>query len=190
MDEKKKVVASIEMSAEKDRVILSYRHRSDGKHWKHEEYPVLIEWTACHLGGVRPWFICPAGGCGRRVAILYSGAIFACRRCHQLAYASTREDAAYRATRRADQLRERLGWKPGIYNDPGPKPKWMRWRTFQRLTEEHDRLVGRSERAIAVKFGLTRGVAAYGADPAARESVRPKGFAVTMSLVVAGAVAK
>jgi hypothetical protein len=160
MDEKKKVVASIEMSAEKDRVILSYRHRSDGKHWKHEEYPVLIEWTACHLGGVRPWFICPALGCGRRVAILYERGIFACRHCHQLAYVTAREDEAYRATRRADQLRERLEWKPGIYNDPGPKPKWMRWRTFQRLTEEHDWLVGRSERAIAVKFGLTRGGAA------------------------------
>ena len=38
-------------------------------------------------------FICPAAGCGRRVAILYRGGIFACRHCYRLAYASSREDA-------------------------------------------------------------------------------------------------
>jgi hypothetical protein len=68
---------------------------------------------------------------GRRVAILYAGGIFACRCCYQLAYASSREDAGGRATRRADRLRARLGWEPGILNGEGGKPKWMRWRTFE-----------------------------------------------------------
>jgi hypothetical protein len=54
---------------------------------------VGIERTPCHVGGSRPWFICPALGCGRRVAILYGGGIFACRLCFQLAYASAREEA-------------------------------------------------------------------------------------------------
>jgi hypothetical protein len=85
-------VASIRMRAESDRVILTYRHCIGGGEWKDEEYPVYIVRTSCHLGGGRAWFICPARGCGRRVAILYGGGIFACRRCHQLAYASTRED--------------------------------------------------------------------------------------------------
>jgi hypothetical protein len=42
------------------------------------------------------WFICPAVGCGRCVAILYGGGIFACRHCYRLAYASSREEAGGR----------------------------------------------------------------------------------------------
>ena len=75
--------------------------------------------TPCNLGGSRAWFICPAVGCGRRVAILYGGGIFACRHCYQLAYASAREDVCDRAARRADRLRARLGWEPGILNGNG-----------------------------------------------------------------------
>ena len=91
--------------------------------------------------------------CGRRVAILYGGGIFACRRCHQLAYPSSREDAGGRATRRADWLRARLGWEPGILNGGGGKPKWIRWRTFERLAAKHDALVGRSMQAMMLKLG-------------------------------------
>jgi hypothetical protein len=118
-------VASIQMRAEQDRVILIYRHRSGDGEWKDEQYPVRIVRTPCNLGGWRAWFICPAVGCGRRVAILYGGGIFACRRCYRLAYASSREDAGGRATRRADRLRARLDWEPGILNGGGEKPKWM-----------------------------------------------------------------
>ena len=48
----------------------------------------------------------------------------------------------------------RLGWEPGILNGNGDKPKWMRWRNVYRLTEEHDRLVNRSMRAVALKSGF------------------------------------
>jgi class 3 adenylate cyclase len=37
------IVASIQVRAEQDRVILTYRHRSGGGDWKDEQYPVLIE---------------------------------------------------------------------------------------------------------------------------------------------------
>ena len=148
------VLASIQMPAEADRVILIYRHRDGGGDWKDEQYPVRIARTPCPLGGSRPWFICPAVGCGRRVAILYGGSIFACRHCYQLAYASTREDAGDRATRRANKLRARLGWEPGILNPDDGKPKWMRWRTFYRLTGQHQELVGRSMHGLAVKLGI------------------------------------
>jgi hypothetical protein len=105
-----------------------------------------------------PWSICQAVGCGRRVAILYGCAIFACRRCYQLAYdASSREDVGGRATRRADRLRARLDWEPGILNGGGEKPKWMRWRTFERLAAEHDQFVGRSMQAMMLKLGGFRG---------------------------------
>jgi hypothetical protein len=76
------------------------------------------------------------------VAILYGGGIFACRQCYQLAYASSREGPDGRAIRRADRIRSRLGWEPGILNGSGDKPKWMRWSTFNRLTAKHDQLVG------------------------------------------------
>jgi hypothetical protein len=101
-------------------------------------------------------FICPAAGCGRRVAILYGGGIFACRHFHQLAYFSSREDAGDRAARRrADRLRARLGWEPGILYGEGGKPKWMRWRTFERLAAKHGDLVGRSMQAMMLRFRLT-----------------------------------
>lgn len=85
---------------------------------------VRIVRTPCHLGGSRPWFSCPVVSCGRRVAILYGGGIFACRHCHRLAYGSSREDMSDRTMRRADRLRERLGWESGIANGHGEKPKW------------------------------------------------------------------
>ena len=85
------VVASIRVHSETDRVVLTYRHRTGGEDWKDESYPVYLDWPACHLGGQRPWFLCPTRGCRRRVAILYGGGIFACRHCYELAYPSQRE---------------------------------------------------------------------------------------------------
>jgi hypothetical protein len=161
-------VASIQMRAEADRVMLIYRHRSGGGDWKDEEYPVDLERTACHLGGSRVWFLCPVRGCGRRVAILYGGGIFACRRCHRLAYDSTRESAGDRATRRADHIRMRIGWEPGILNGDGPKPKWMRWKTFDRLVARHDNYVHRSWVGFAVKFRMTDLLERLGGEPERR----------------------
>lgn len=148
------VLASIQIRAEEDCVVLIYQHRDGSGDWKDERYPIQITRTACALGGSRHWFICPAVGCGRRVAILYGGTIFACRHCHQLAYASAREDSGDRAIRRADRLRARLGWEPGIINPAGDKPKWMRWRTFDRLVEQHEQLVGRSMLGLTEKWGF------------------------------------
>lgn len=147
-------VASIQFQTETDRVILDYRHRSGGEEWKAEHYPVRIERTACHLGGTRPWFICPARGCGRRVAKLYGGTVFACRRCHQLAYTSSRENWGDRATRRAERIRARLGWEPGILNGDEGKPKWMRWRAFERLATKQSELADRSVAAMMNRLGL------------------------------------
>ena len=136
------VAASISVRTESNRVILTYRQRDRGEgEWKDESYPVYLDWTSCNLGGRRVWFRCPARGCGRRVAILYSGSIFACRHCHQLAYQCQRETDDSRRTRRADKIREKLDWEPGILNDSGFKPKGMHWKTFHRLRMEHDAIV-------------------------------------------------
>jgi hypothetical protein len=59
---------------------------------------VRLEWTPCNYGGQRPWFLSPVRGCSRRVAVLYGGGIFACRRCHGLNYQSQHAQAWDRAS--------------------------------------------------------------------------------------------
>ena len=146
------VVASIRVRTEPDRVILTYRHRRGGEDWVDESYPVYLDWTACHIGGERPWFLCPARGCGRRVAILYGGGIFACRNCYRLAYPSQRETWDDRAARKADRIRDKLGWEPGILNGSGWKPKGMHWDTFERLSAQHDCFVRLSLAGMAARL--------------------------------------
>src|SRR5450830_1886498 len=72
-------VAAIDIQVGTDRVILSYRQRTYGGEWQDKSYPVRLDWTNCNYGGQRAWWLCPAAGCGRRVAVLYNGTIFACR---------------------------------------------------------------------------------------------------------------
>lgn len=133
------IVASIGIAAEPGRIVLSYRHRSEGEDWQDKLYPVQLTTTPCNMGGERHWFICPARGCSRRVAILYCEGIFACRRCNRLTYPSQRETPPDRAVRRADRIRDRLNWPGGILEggDWG-KPKGMHRRTYERLCKEHD----------------------------------------------------
>ncbi|MFC2970492.1 hypothetical protein, partial [Acidimangrovimonas pyrenivorans] len=126
------VTGSICAEAEEGRVILDYRVREDNE-WEPMRYAVSLATTTCNLGGERKWFICPALRCGRRVALLYGGRIFACRHCHDLTDPSQREDASDRAARRAERIRTRLGWPPGALNGHGPKPKGMHWQTFDEL---------------------------------------------------------
>lgn len=144
----------IKMRTDADHVTLIYRSRSNGNgdDWQQMEYPVPLEWTGCNLGGQRAWFHCPK--CGKRVVILYGGGVFACRHCHKLNYQCQREACHDRASRRADRIRDKLGWEPGILNGNGWKPKGMHWRTFERLNAEHDAFVGVSLAGIAKRFGL------------------------------------
>ena len=65
------------------------------------------------------------------MAILYGGGIFACRHCYRLAYPSQRANWDDRAARRADRIRDKPGWEPGILNGNGWKPKGMHWNTFE-----------------------------------------------------------
>lgn len=144
--------ASIDVQAEAGRLILSYTTTSNGER-KDCRYPVLLNWTPCQYGGERPWFLCPS--CRRRVAILYGGAVFACRHCHALAYQSQRERDYDRLAGRADKIRRGLGWPLGILNPKGwQKPKGMHWATFARLNAEHDALVGAALAGMAERLGI------------------------------------
>ena len=126
------VIAAIQVRTEGDAVRLAY-HRGPGESWKSENYWVNVEWTPCHYGGQRAWFRCPGMGCGRRVAILYCRGIFVCRQCHNLNYQSQHEQAHDRALARLQKIRVRLGGHAGLDYPFPNKPKWMHWRTYQRL---------------------------------------------------------
>lgn len=148
-------VAAISVKVETGQLRLIYSYRRNGDDWKSLDYPVRLQITSCNYGGARYWFICPAVGCGRRMAVLYlGGKIFACRYCYQLAYRCQRETADDRASRRANKIRDKLDWQPGVLNPNGWKPKGMHWKTFWRLKAEHDIYVNRSLMAIADKLKL------------------------------------
>ncbi|ASF48083.1 hypothetical protein [Methylovulum psychrotolerans] len=133
--------AAIRAVVEADRVRLVYSVREYGGDWEPLDYAVILQTTACHYGGVRHWFTCPAVRCGKRVAVLYQGGkYFACRNCYRLAYRSQRDTQSDRLIHKADKLRDKLGWEPGILNGNGDKPKGMHWKTFRQLQAEHDRL--------------------------------------------------
>jgi len=149
--------ATINLLVGADRVTLNYQTRERSGDWRSMNYPVPLAWTACNFGGRRAWWLCPAVGCGRRVAALYGGAVFACRHCHRLAYRCQRETNDDRAARRADTIRRRLGWEAGILNGSGLKPKGMHWRTFDRLQTEHDAHVNAALAGMAARLGLMRG---------------------------------
>ena len=130
-------LGAMEVQVEPDSVILTYRYhrpRSEAE-GNAVRYPIYLEWTACHFGGERPWFLCPGRGCGRRVAILYAGPYFTCRKCLKLAYCSQREDEIDRKNRKLRKVRAQLG----VHDPTVPiwlKPKGMHYRTFERLLEE------------------------------------------------------
>jgi len=135
---------SISVQTEADAVLLAFRHRSWGDtEWQSVEQRVPITWTACHLGGRRPWFRCTVytGGrpCGRRVALLYvASGLFACRRCYGLAYASQQESLWCRGLGKAQKIRIRLGGSANMVEAFPDRPKGMHGRTYQRLRRTHD----------------------------------------------------
>jgi hypothetical protein len=141
---------SIQIEIEDGAALLIYRTRRYGdQEWRDIRQRVPIVWTACALGGRRPWFLCAvfANGryCGRRAAILYAGGdLFACRHCYRLAYASQSESPRNRYLSQAQKLRMRLGGSPSLI-DPFPdKPPRMHWRTYERLAARGLAAEGRS----------------------------------------------
>lgn len=139
---------SIEVEVGREKIHLAYYYAARAP----VEQTVALAYSSCQFGGDRPWFICPGANCGRRAALLYVKNGFACRVCHELAYTSQGESAGDRAARRADSLRRKLGWKPGIFNGLGDKPKGMHWKTYIRLVREHNELSLAACNAMAERF--------------------------------------
>ena len=105
-------MAWINLRAEADHIVLSYRYRFNGGDWQDVEEPVGLVRVPCRLGGSRPYFLCPGVvngvACGRRVAKLYGpGRYFLCRHCYGLTYTSQSEDNYGRKLRKANKIQYR-----------------------------------------------------------------------------------
>jgi hypothetical protein len=103
---------------------------------------IALTATRPNYGGVRLWFVCPRSDCGRRCGVLYreqhtNARAFVCFACSWFVYASQRLSRIDRAEYRSAKLAQRL-----VVSKDGrsaySKPKWMRWRTFDRIVGEID----------------------------------------------------
>lgn len=145
-----KVQSTIEITTQKQQMILKYS--ANGQVFN---YPVQLQTTPCHYGGVRHWFICP--GCDGRVATLFikSNLLFQCRKCQKLNYTS-QQDAKLDATRYVMcKLRNKLNWQydnAWMKSADKIKPKGMHQTTFDKLVDRHDRLENRANRYCMASF--------------------------------------
>lgn len=114
----------------RDRLILEYTWKPDGGASQTVQEPVRLTYTACHYGGTRVWFCCPA--CGRRVRKLYSvrGSWY-CRNSLNVAYSTQSLDVIQRMHRRISKLENRL-------EENGAKPKGMHWKTYDRIMKKRE----------------------------------------------------
>ena len=96
-------------------------------------FRIQLDRTYPRFGGLRWWLRCPRPGCGRRVALVYAaGGEFACRSCLGLVYESQRENQRWRALRRAQRARLRLGGSPNVTMPYPLKPQGMHVQTYLR----------------------------------------------------------
>lgn len=120
-------------------MILKYRQREHGgSNLRPISYAICLDWTPCNYGNKKPWFICPAHGCERRAAILYSADRFACRKCHRLLYQSQLDSVSFRATHKSQAIRRRLGGSCNLTEPFPAKPRGMHWKTYSPLYKQSE----------------------------------------------------
>ena len=122
---------------------LSYRVNGDGVDAHAIRITVPIEASHCRYGGVRQYWQCP--NCRRRceVIVLASGGTYwGCRLCLRLRYRCQGLPTSDRLQERADKIWARLG---AVDTDWVPKPKWMRWPTFNHLCAKANSLTSEAD---------------------------------------------
>lgn len=126
----------LEPAAETGSLTLKYDVQHTSAATGPQHYAVRLVSTPCPFGGRRWWAICPATG--RRAVKLYlpnGGRRFLSRAAYGMPYQSQRETEAGRAWRAIREVDRRLGMAPAGIGAALEKPKWMRWRTFNRLCD-------------------------------------------------------
>jgi len=111
---------------------------------------IAISFSPCAFGGRRAWFVC--GLCQRRAfrLFLYPHFFigekrldrFYCRVCLGLTYDQRRtKDVLTLGQMRARRVQKKLGDTSQLWDTPPDKPKYMRWRTYERLAAQHESAV-------------------------------------------------
>ena len=137
-----------------NKIDVNYSYRG-----KAYSYSIRLDKTACHFGNYRHWWLCPK--CSKRVSVLYCAGTYVCRHCLSVPYGSQLQQPIDRLFNRADAIRQRLGWRSGIAYGNGSKPKGMHSKTFDRLVNEHDRIVQRICGATMQMIDKIKGSVSY-----------------------------
>ena len=131
-------------------------HYVAGDEREQVEQRIHLTFTEPPFGGRRWWMLCPITG--ERCLRLHSGwgyNRFASRKALGLAYASQSEDGMDRALRRGRKALERLGGSGDLDEAHYlPKPKWMRWPTYEREIAKARAADHAWAQAMADRFGL------------------------------------
>ena len=93
---------------------------------------VVMDWTALPSGGKRPWFLC--------------------RKCGELSYESQNVSIHYRALRKAQKIRVRLGGSANMTEPFPSRPRYMHRRTYQRLTHRYEAAVEQYARLFTARI--------------------------------------
>jgi hypothetical protein len=136
---------------------LVLSHKRDGAEYSER---IQLTETRCHFGGSRRWLVCP--GCGKRVGKVFLPTNLSCRgervqrwlcrHCYRLTYEQRRsKDLSWVLGWRADRLLEKsriTATKRGYYR----KPKGMRWKTFEKLTDKANALHTKGDACACMAF--------------------------------------
>jgi hypothetical protein len=135
------LVGSVSVVNEPNAIVLSFAYWEEEKgEWKNVSHRLQVVWSACALGGGRPWLQCPVQTCRKRIAVVYLGRspLFACRKCQNLAYATQFECVGRRGIERARRIRTKLGGGPNLMDDFPVRPQGMHKRTYLRHQKAYE----------------------------------------------------
>jgi hypothetical protein len=132
---------------------LTHQTRDDREGERVVRDRVRLIWTVPTYGGRRWWFRCPRTYCKTTKLYLPNGGWhFWSRQAYGLGYACQREDRFGRLQRRAAMLNRQLGGEGwGTWDTPPRKPKWMRWRTYERQYALWERAVEKANDEFTVR---------------------------------------
>jgi hypothetical protein len=139
-------VASARFTTHDDAVVLDYATKDEDGQAVPVRIAVPIRRFPCRFGGHRHYWKCPR--CVRWCEVLaagWGGRSWACRQCLRLRYACQGLAPSDRLQARAHKIFGRLR---GDADFP-LKPRWMRWRTLNRLVAQAQEFDARADRLFA-----------------------------------------
>lgn len=137
------------------------------EHYSYDDAEELIRYSVNIIdsfppyGGRRWWWVCPrTAATSYKLFLPNGGRRFLSRQAYRLGYACQRETDCDRLMRKARKLHRQLGGDGQAIGDnfDPPKPKWMRWKTYERKLEEWHNA---EERADAAWFARASAIVGW-----------------------------